>query len=163
MRPPRSAMLVALASLTALLTGVVAQSSASINLSRSVIGGGGGRSSAAGLAVHGTIGQSLTGVSTATAFRLSSGFWWPLAAPLPTGTGTALPPASPSPTAHSSSTVTAQPTGTRTPTAGATATASHTPIPGRTASPTSGSSPTPGAELHIWLPMVVRLSVVGPP
>jgi hypothetical protein len=58
-------------------TTVLAQSSASFDLSRHVIGGGGGESGSASYRVNGTIGQSIAGPSTSgsASFTVSSGYW----------------------------------------------------------------------------------------
>ena len=40
-----------------------------------VFGGGGGRSEAGGFALHGTIGQTVVGLSDNTPYGLCSGFW----------------------------------------------------------------------------------------
>jgi hypothetical protein len=62
-----------------LITGaaVLAQSSASFDLSWHVIGSGGGESSSAGYHVNGTIGQSAASqpISGSASFRVSSGYW----------------------------------------------------------------------------------------
>jgi hypothetical protein len=60
----------------AAMGNAVAQSSASYEITRSVISGGGGRSTSASFDLTGTLGQpSTVGVSEGESFNLGSGFW----------------------------------------------------------------------------------------
>lgn len=52
-----------------------------------VVAGGGGYSSGGGFALHGTIGQAVTGVSSGGSYTLHAGFWpdsgrWPVYVPV---------------------------------------------------------------------------------
>ncbi len=80
MQPKHKTLIPGLILLLALVVAVkvIAQSSAGFNLSRHVIGGGGGESSSAGYRVAGTIGQSVAGPPTAgsASYVISSGFWY---------------------------------------------------------------------------------------
>ncbi len=69
-------LLTAIASATTLPIAVVAQSGGNFAVTRSVIAGGGGRSTSGNFTVDGTIGESVAGVaSTGGAFDLAGGFW----------------------------------------------------------------------------------------
>lgn len=74
----RSIIIVAMLLGALLLGGIVlAQSSPSFRLERSVIAGGGDRSTSASFRVEGTIGQGITHSSGASGptYRVWSGFW----------------------------------------------------------------------------------------
>lgn len=52
-----------------------------------VVAGGGGYSSGGGFALHGTIGQAVTGISSGGSYTLHAGFWtdsgrWPVYVPV---------------------------------------------------------------------------------
>ena len=67
---------VILAVFMAAVGNAVAQSSASYEIVRSVLSGGGGRSTSASFDLTGTLGQpSTVGVSESSSYNLGSGFW----------------------------------------------------------------------------------------
>jgi len=67
-----------------LLTGVAwAMSSASYAINWDVIGGGGGPISSASYAMNSTAGQAAIGFKTSSNYKLSSGYWYGVAAPAP--------------------------------------------------------------------------------
>jgi CSLREA domain-containing protein len=98
---------------------VLAQSSADFTLRRFVVGGGGGRASGSGIALHGTIGQAAVAVSSGGAFRLTGGFW-PGAAPAASPTTTPQTPATPPSPEPSATGLTPTSTATTPPTVSAT-------------------------------------------
>jgi hypothetical protein len=138
----RPAALVGLTVAIALVTGALAQSSASFSLKKSAIAGGGGRATSAGRSLHGTIGQPAAGVSGGPGIRLSAGFWSPVrlggATSTPTPGGQASPTGPPTDTAMPTTTTATAPPSTATVTATAGPSVSAT--PGGQASPT-GSQP----------------------
>ena len=102
----RQQLLIVTASLAALwllASGALAASLAEFDLSWHVIVGGGGRSSSADYAMHGSVGQPSVGGLASADYRLSGGFWTCIgaqpAAATPTGgpsaTSTATPSATP--------------------------------------------------------------------
>jgi hypothetical protein len=98
---PRLATL-AIATLALLVSGALAYGSGSIDLRRFVVAGGGGRSSAGGLTLSGTMGQHDVGESSGVGLRVLGGFWHgtgpPTGPPPPTETpGTPLPTATGTP------------------------------------------------------------------
>jgi hypothetical protein len=70
-------LLFLLATAVLLLSGgvVLSQSSANFNLNWSTMAGGGGESTSATYRVEGSIGQSLTELSSSGDYRVQSGFW----------------------------------------------------------------------------------------
>lgn len=62
--------------LCALLVAGVGWAAAAPSIPRKVLGGGGGYAEAAPYALHGTIGQAVTGLAAAAGHELSSGFWF---------------------------------------------------------------------------------------
>lgn len=73
----RRSITFALALLIVAGSAILAQSSASFDLSWHVIGGGGGESSSASYRVRGTMGQSLASPpnSSSASYGVGSGFW----------------------------------------------------------------------------------------
>jgi hypothetical protein len=65
--------------------GISAQSGGVYSIAQSVTGNGGGDSSGGTFSVTGTIGQSLTAVSTQTPYKVESGFWQISLAPTAAG------------------------------------------------------------------------------
>ena len=72
-------LLIGLAGLIALfLAGaVLAQTSASYDLSWYTMSGGGGRAASASFAMNSTVGQAAVGISDSPSYRMSSGYWQP--------------------------------------------------------------------------------------
>lgn len=104
----RQQLLIVTASLAALwllASGALAASLAEFDLGWHVIAGGGGRSSSADYAMHGSVGQPSVGGLASADYRLSGGFWTCIGAqpPAPTPTG--------GPSATSTATPSATPTG----------------------------------------------------
>lgn len=116
---------------------VPAQSGGTFQIQKSVIAGGGGRSSASIFVTEGTVAEALAGLrSEGGTFSVTSGFW---AAPAG-GTPTPTPTPTATPTATPTGTPTATPTNTptATPTIAPTATPTNTPTATPTATPAGG-------------------------
>src|SRR5688572_213017 len=68
--------ILSLAAILLLSVSVISQSGGNFTITKSVIAGGGGRSSGGAFTVTGTIGQSIAGrSSTGSGFTVISGFW----------------------------------------------------------------------------------------
>ncbi len=161
---PRMLALAAVAGLGLVAGLTVAAHALSPTIARYLIGAGGGRSTASGYVVQGSIGQSLAGTSSGGDRRLAWGFWPGLGAvptpeatltETPTSTQTATPTATSTPTPTQTST--AKPTGTATLTATSTASPTQSPTSSPSATTTQTATATATAtQVTRWayLPLV---------